>query len=475
MCSIVQDRPGVTRTGAALRPVWQLTDDEVETALGEIEDAEARLVARRVELVTEADQRSMKDRSRALSTDRWLQDRFRLSHRDAKARVDQARLLAGQPAAHAALAAGTVTPEQAVVVATCLDAVDQLPGVDPVEREEAADFLIGQAAGLEPRHLAAAAAHLVERLTRTPSTDTAADAEAVARELAAAEAAAQAPEIDTLVVKHRPDGTIAYRGTFRPTDAPVLTAWLKQADKRHPGDDGFDDDRPREHRRGDHLVTTLRQAGTGTGTGGGRTYVHLTVTTTLDALREKVTGAGILDTGGTLSAAELRRLACDAGLAPLVLGGPSQVLDYGRTRRTFPQAPRRALVVRDQGCIAPSCDRTPADCDAHHQWEWDHGGPTDLANGALLCQYHHQQVHRQDWTVQLARNGYPELIPPTSIDPNADPDSTTGSRSPRSPADDGPEPLAGDARFRTLIVRDGPYRRAAHPPGAEVAAVRKGP
>ena len=129
----------------------------------------------------------------------------------------------------------------------------------------------------------------------------------------------------------------------------------------------------------------------------------------------------LLDSGGTLSAAELRRLACDAGITPLVLGGPSEVLDYGRTRRSFPQAPRRALVVRDRGCIAPGCDRAPADCDAHHQTEWDSGGPTDLDNGALLCPYHHQQIHRQGWQVRLARNGYPHLIPPASIDPTRRP------------------------------------------------------
>ena len=34
----------------------------------------------------------------------------------------------------------------------------------------------------------------------------------------------------------------------------------------------------------------------------GRTFVHVNVTTTLDALRDAVTGAGVLDSGGTLSA-----------------------------------------------------------------------------------------------------------------------------------------------------------------------------
>jgi hypothetical protein len=104
-----------------------------------------------------------------------------------------------------------------------------------------------------------------------------------------------------------------------------------------------------------------------------------------------------------------------------VLGGPSQVLDLGRTRRSFTPAQRRALTVRDRGCVAPGCDRAPAACDAHHQTQWDHGGPTDPANGALLCQYHHQQVHRQGWTIALAPNGYPHLLPPESIDPQRRP------------------------------------------------------
>jgi hypothetical protein len=332
MCSIGWDWPGGTRTGPALwsqRPGWQLSDDDVETTLAALDRAEAALVARRAELVREADQRGLKDRSKALSTERWLQDRFRLSHRDAKARVDQARLLTGQPAAHQALAAGTITPEQAGVIATALAAVDQLDDVDPVEREQATDFLLDQATGLAPRDLATAAAHLVEQLTRTPSVDSAADAEAVARELAAAEAAAQRAETNTFVVKHRPDGTIAYRGTIRPVDAPALTAWLKRADVRHPGCDGFEDDRPREQRRGDHLVQTLRTslthsgdssgsdggdgsgvngggAGAGSGPSAGRVQVHVNVSTTLDALRDAWGSPLPVDTGHAAWAAVCR-------------------------------------------------------------------------------------------------------------------------------------------------------------------------
>ncbi|MGH8970366.1 MAG: HNH endonuclease, partial [Actinomycetes bacterium] len=57
----------------------------------------------------------------------------------------------------------------------------------------------------------------------------------------------------------------------------------------------------------------------------------------------------------------------------------------------------------------------------HHGWHWADGGPTDVDNGALLCLYHHQQVHRQGWTVALAPNGFPQFIPPASIDPDRRP------------------------------------------------------
>ena len=129
----------------------------------------------------------------------------------------------------------------------------------------------------------------------------------------------------------------------------------------------------------------------------------------------------MLDTGVALTAAELRLLACDAGIVPAVLGSPSQVLDLGRATNDWNIAQRRGLAIRDRGCVAPGCDRAPSACQAHHRVRWVDGGPTDIDNGALLCDFHHHQVHRQRWHVILAANGYPALIPPTSIDPEQRP------------------------------------------------------
>jgi hypothetical protein len=147
----------------------------------------------------------------------------------------------------------------------------------------------------------------------------------------------------------------------------------------------------------------------------------LTITTSLHDLRCGVPGGGRLDTGAGLSAAALRQLACDALVVPAVMSGASQVLDVGRACRQWSLALRRAIALRDKGCAAPGCDMPPSACHVHHCRYWEHGGPTDAANGMLLCGYHHRMVHRQGWDVRLAANGFPEFIPPTSIDPERRP------------------------------------------------------
>jgi hypothetical protein len=129
----------------------------------------------------------------------------------------------------------------------------------------------------------------------------------------------------------------------------------------------------------------------------------------------------MLDTGGRLSPAQVRQLACDAKVIPAVLGGDGQVLDLGRSRRLITGALRRALEVRDRGCAFPGCDRPPRWCDGHHIHPWVDGGPTSLDNSVLLCGFHHRVIHRGHWIVRLGGNGLPEFIPPAYVDPQQRP------------------------------------------------------
>ena len=108
-----------------------------------------------------------------------------------------------------------------------------------------------------------------------------------------------------------------------------------------------------------------------------------------------------LGSGTWIGAETARRLACDATIIPVVLGGAGEPLDVGRARRLVSPTIRRALVVRDGGCRWPGCDRGPEWTDAHHLKYWVHGGDTSLANMVLTCRYHHGCVHEEGFTMRL--------------------------------------------------------------------------
>jgi len=95
-------------------------------------------------------------------------------------------------------------------------------------------------------------------------------------------------------------------------------------------------------------------------------------------------------------------LLCDPIITVLVVDLLGVPLDMGRTIRLVNRKQRRALRRRDGGCIFPGCDCPASWCDAHHVIWWEHQGPTDIWNLALLCRYHHGVTHRRGWTMTAA-------------------------------------------------------------------------
>ncbi|HYG94969.1 MAG TPA: DUF222 domain-containing protein [Nocardioides sp.] len=149
------------------------------------------------------------------------------------------------------------------------------------------------------------------------------------------------------------------------------------------------------------------------------TTARITVTTTYHALLDQLAQAqeGLLPSGDSLSAAAVRKLACDAEIIPAVLGTPSQVLDVGRTNRLVTTGIWSALVLRDRHCAFPGCTRLPIACDAHHVLHWADGGPTSLDNLVLLCRKHHTVAHQTPWQVQIdPTTRRPTWIPPPPVD-----------------------------------------------------------
>lgn len=99
-------------------------------------------------------------------------------------------------------------------------------------------------------------------------------------------------------------------------------------------------------------------------------------------------------------------------VSPALGGLPSEILDAGRGQRLVSPGQRRALSVRDRGCVFPGCDRPPGWCDAHHLEPWQQGGSTDLANLALVCARHHTAVHKLGWQLKRSADGTVTATPP---------------------------------------------------------------
>lgn len=143
----------------------------------------------------------------------------------------------------------------------------------------------------------------------------------------------------------------------------------------------------------------------------------------LDDLQAGV-GVGTIDgIDQPISIAAVRRMAADAQIIPCVLGGDSEILDWGRTKRLFTPAQKLALVERDGGCAF--CGLPPSMTVAHHLrwWARDHGR-TDLDNGILLCVACHHRVHDDGWDIRIEGKGTAAkiwFIPPPWLDPERTP------------------------------------------------------
>ena len=131
----------------------------------------------------------------------------------------------------------------------------------------------------------------------------------------------------------------------------------------------------------------------------------IVVTMTLENLLGDSQAPAVLDTGDPITADQARKLACEAGIIPMVLGGKSKILDLGRQQaalRPVPadrdQAPRPAL-------HQPGLRLARAMCHVHHNVPWSRGGKTDIADGRLLCPRHHSYAHNPKYEMKTIPNG----------------------------------------------------------------------
>jgi 5-methylcytosine-specific restriction endonuclease McrA len=135
-------------------------------------------------------------------------------------------------------------------------------------------------------------------------------------------------------------------------------------------------------------------------------------------------GQSVLEDGPRVSAGTSRRLACDASRVVMRHDPEGRLVEVGARTRTIPPALRRALHHRDPSCRFPGCGVRFGQ--GHHVRHWADGGPTTLANLAVLCRRHHRAVHEEGYQVERLADGalrfrrpdgrpLPDVPPPAAV------------------------------------------------------------
>lgn len=104
--------------------------------------------------------------------------------------------------------------------------------------------------------------------------------------------------------------------------------------------------------------------------------------------------------GWNLAKDAAEQMLCDAALVATLFKGRTDVLDVNEAAEQFSKRQRRTIAARDRHCVFPGCTRLPKHCDVHHLHERADGGPTTVANGCLLCRFHHRLLHQHGWSLR---------------------------------------------------------------------------
>lgn len=207
-----------------------------------------------------------------------------------------------------------------------------------------------------------------------------------------------------LAIKRTDEGRLAITADIDATSGAVIATAIEALAKPRPEPDGSPDARAVGQRRVDALV----QLASMTGTTIAKAQVSVIVPADAPQL-PRIPWMGVVPP--TTAAV----LACDAKVEAIVVDGSEVPLAMGRAERTFPPALKRAIEVRDGGCV--KCGAPAAWSHAHHIKYWSDGGNTDLDEGCLLCPPCHVAVHHDGWEIVMGRDRHPWLRPPSAVDP----------------------------------------------------------
>ncbi len=422
--------------------LWQVQGGELGALLGELDALAAVAGGARVAVVAEAESRGEITASQAGSTAGW-------------AAAHAPMLAAGSGAGQVArLVRDSARPEVAAVRTAAVTGAVSVP---------VALTVLTEFARLKPRLCQEAAPTVLQGLLDMGVANGPRGVRSLRPALLAAHGAdgefqADADTAERLISLSRPTtdelGSLTYHLVLDPAGAAALEAAIGPLSAPVPGPDGERDRRSSQSRRGQALVEVCRRATSAGDRPPSGPKTTLMVTMNYDDLVTRTGAATVLGSAqsGILIAPEtVRRLACDASVIPVVLGGAGEILDLGRAARLATPGQLAALWWRDRGCTFPGC-ATPAHwCDAHHLTHWADGGQTRPDNLALLCGRHHSVVHRDHLIARVDPHAVTWDLIPGSYDRHRaglpPPAARAAAGAPRGTPDfsEPPPPLIGSA------------------------------
>lgn len=110
-------------------------------------------------------------------------------------------------------------------------------------------------------------------------------------------------------------------------------------------------------------------------------------------------GKALIEGGPHISAETAKRLSCDSLVRAVAENKAGEPLAAGRNRRTVDDKTRSELFYRQGGCVVAGCNRTKG-LEVHHIKHWINCRVTEYRNLALLCAFHHFQVHEGGWVLR---------------------------------------------------------------------------
>jgi hypothetical protein len=399
--------------GLSEAAAWSMTPAEQRDALVELARGQARMEELRLRVLAAADRGDIAADSAATSTGAWLAHATRQPRGQAHLDVTVALALdEGLGATRDALAAGAVDGAQARVIVTAVRNLSrQAPdavAADPSIPQRVEKHLVELATRYDAVELKRLGRHVLEVIDPDVAD------RALGTKLEAEEAAAARSTF--LEMFDNGDGTRSGRFKLPTLSAAMflraLEAFTNPNHRRPLGQAGAEPGtRPKRTRPellGQAFSELLERLDPTWLPASGGASATVVVMVDYDRLLSGL-GTARLGTGEQISAGLARRLACQAGVIPAVVrrlvDGRSVVLDLGRKRRLFGEHQRVALAIEQGGCTAEACGRPAAWCHAHHDTAWSRGGRTDLANGRLLCPYHHGKAHSTGYETVVLPGG----------------------------------------------------------------------